>query len=288
MLGRGAAGPGNPSAAGVSAARAVGSALRSALLRIDPATVAAGVAGVAGCSAVADPAVADAFAREWAALGLTCEMSLVGDAATAFAAGGDWRAGAVLISGTGAVAALVDDLDIGPVADGLGWLLGDEGSGLWLGLQATRRAVRGFDSALGRKVAAHAGAANADELVHWAQALPPFGALAPLVCELADAGDPDASAIVAEAAGRLVSTLDSSAPRPHRSCWRAACWSPTPRSAVASWPPSRPVGRRWAPRATPRWVPPGWRCGVTVAGREPTRAACGRRRRRRRGRARRR
>ncbi|HTJ38832.1 MAG TPA: BadF/BadG/BcrA/BcrD ATPase family protein [Dactylosporangium sp.] len=209
VLGRGAAGPGNPSAAGVSAARAIGSALRSALLRIDPATVAAGVAGVAGCSAVADPAVADAFAREWAALGLTCEMSLVGDAATAFAAGGDWRAGAVLISGTGAVAALVDDLDIGPVADGLGWLLGDEGSGLWLGLQATRRAVRGFDSALGRKVAAHAGAANADELVHWAQALPPFGALAPLVCELADAGDPDASAIVAEAAERLVSTLDS-------------------------------------------------------------------------------
>jgi N-acetylglucosamine kinase-like BadF-type ATPase len=170
------------------------------------------VVGVAGASALSGPAVTAAFAAQWAALGLRCEMTIVGDAVTAFAAGfaaGSERpSGAVLISGTGAVAALVDGAEVTRVADGLGWLLGDEGSGLWLGLQAVRLAARKFASPLARKVAAHAGARTADDLVHWAQALPPFGALAPVVCELADAGDPDAAAIVAEAADRLVATLD--------------------------------------------------------------------------------
>ncbi|MFG2036543.1 BadF/BadG/BcrA/BcrD ATPase family protein [Dactylosporangium sp. NPDC048998] len=209
VLGRGTAGPGNPSAGGPPAARAVGSALRSALGSLDPASVAAGVVGVAGVSALADPAVAAAFAAEWRSLGLRCDMAVVGDAVTAFAAGGAWPSGAVLIAGTGAVAALVDGLEIARVADGLGWLLGDEGSGLWLGLQATRLAARRWSAPLARAVAAHAGAATPDDLVHWAGALPPFGALAPLVCELADAGDPDAAAIVADAASRLVATLDS-------------------------------------------------------------------------------
>ncbi|WP_433215539.1 N-acetylglucosamine kinase [Dactylosporangium sp. CS-047395] len=208
VLGRGAGGPGNPAASGPPAARAVGSALRSALNGLDPANVVAGVVGVAGVSALADPAIARAFAAEWEALGLRCPIPVVGDAVTAFAAGGDWAAGAVLICGTGAVAALVDGLETTRVADGLGWLLGDEGSGLWLGLQAVRRAVRRWDTPLARRVARHSGAADPDELVHWAQALPPFGALAPDVCELADAGDPDAGAIVAEAATRLVATLD--------------------------------------------------------------------------------
>ncbi|WP_344613519.1 N-acetylglucosamine kinase [Dactylosporangium salmoneum] len=208
VLGRGSAGPGNPSATGAPAARAIGSALRSALGTIDPASVTAGVVGVAGASAVADPAIRSAFDEEWAALGLTCEIPIVGDAVTAFAAGGDWTAGAVLISGTGAVAALVDDLEVTRVADGLGWLLGDEGSGLWLGLQAVRRAARAWHTPLAREVAAHAGAATPDDLVHWAQALPPFGTLAPLVCELAGGGDPDAAAIVSDGAARLVATLD--------------------------------------------------------------------------------
>ena len=56
-------------------------------------------------------------------------------------------------------------------ADGLGWLLGDEGSGLWLGLQAVRHAARHWSSSgLAVRVALHAGAASADDLVHWAAA----------------------------------------------------------------------------------------------------------------------
>ncbi|MFI5906946.1 N-acetylglucosamine kinase [Dactylosporangium sp. NPDC051541] len=210
-LGRGRAGPGNPSATGAAAVRAIGSALRSALRAAgvpDPAAVTSGVVGVAGASALADPAIAAEFKAEWANLGLTTEPRIVGDAVTAFAAGGDWPAGAVLISGTGAVAALVDGLEVVRVADGLGWLLGDEGSGLWLGLRAVRLAARKWEAPLSRRVAAHAAAATPDALVRWAQALPPFGALAPVVCALAESGDPDATTIVTEAGARLVATLD--------------------------------------------------------------------------------
>jgi N-acetylglucosamine kinase-like BadF-type ATPase len=208
VLGRGSAGPGNPSATGVAAASAIGSAVWSALGRLDPGAVGAMVVGVAGVSALADPRIAAAFEAQWAGLGLACEVSVVGDAVTAFAAGGPWSSGAVLISGTGAVAALIDALRIVRTADGLGWLLGDEGSGLWLGLAAVRVAARRWSSPLGRRVAAHAGAASADDLVHWAAELPPFGTLAPLVCELADAGDADAAGIVAAAVTRLLRTLD--------------------------------------------------------------------------------
>jgi N-acetylglucosamine kinase-like BadF-type ATPase len=52
--------------------------------------------------------------------------------------------------------------------------------------------------------------ASADDLVHWAGGLPlaSFAALAPVVCAAADAGDPDAGRIVAEAVTRLIATLD--------------------------------------------------------------------------------
>jgi N-acetylglucosamine kinase-like BadF-type ATPase len=133
-------------------------------------------------------------------------------AGTGAAAGAGESAGAVLIAGTGAVAALVDGLAVVRAADGLGWLLGDEGSGLWLGLQAVRHAARHWSSSgLAVRVALHAGAASVDDLVHWAQRLPlgSFAALAPVVCEFAAAGDPAAAAIVADGVERLVATLDS-------------------------------------------------------------------------------
>ncbi len=114
---------------------------------------------------------------------------MVGDAVTAFAAGTPEPSGAVLIAGTGAVAALIDGHEIMRAADGLGWLLGDVGSGRWMGLQAVRAAVRDWSSPLASRVAAHAGAGSADELIRWAQTPPlplaSFAALAPVVCAAA-------------------------------------------------------------------------------------------------------
>jgi len=214
VLGRGSAGPGNPSAIGSAAATAIGSAVQSALGDLDAGSVVAGVVGVAGVSRLADPGVAAAFAASWAALGLTCKITVVGDAVTALAAGASGTAGGtgtVLVSGTGAVAALVDGLRVVRTIDGLGWLLGDEGSGMWLGLQAVRAAARYWSpDGLPAAVAAAAGVTNPDDLVHWAAALPlrSFAALAPTVCTLATNGDPLATRITGEAVTRLLSTLD--------------------------------------------------------------------------------
>jgi N-acetylglucosamine kinase-like BadF-type ATPase len=206
-VGRGAAGPGNPCALGPAAATAIGAAVRQALGDHDPASVARLVVGVAGISGLADPATAEAFRLQWKTIGLTCDVTVVGDAVTAYAAGATAPRGCVLIAGTGAVAALVRDGAVERTADGWGWLLGDEGSGAWLGLQAVRAAVRDWSAPLSVAVAAVARAGSPDALAGWAARQPPaaFAALAPLVCT---SDDPAATAIVTEAARRLVATLD--------------------------------------------------------------------------------
>jgi glucosamine kinase len=213
VVGHGAAGPGNPTSAGPAAASAIGTAVREALGDHDPARVTAAVAGLAGVAVLADPVIAAAFAHEWHRRGLTCPVTVVGDAVTAFAAGTAAPSGSVLIAGTGAVAARIDQWQVSGTADGLGWLLGDEGSGLWLGLQAVRAVARSWPpptaDGLAARLAAHAGAATCDDLVHWAASRPPaaFATLAPLVCASAAAGDPLAVRLTDEAGARLVATL---------------------------------------------------------------------------------
>lgn len=207
LVGRGDGGPGNPCVTGADAVRSIGATIRAALGEHDPATVRGAVVGIAGLSSLADPLVREAFAHEWAAIGLTCAVPVVGDAVTAFAAGTDGatQRGSVLIAGTGAVAALVDGLDVVRTADGLGWLLGDEGSGVWVGLEAVRSAAR-RRSELGAAVMAFSGTRTPDELVAWAHRQTPnaFAALAPLVCAGTDA---EATRIAAAAVDRLLATL---------------------------------------------------------------------------------
>ncbi|RAO37552.1 Glucosamine kinase [Micromonospora saelicesensis] len=219
VVGRGAAGPGNPTAAGTAAARSIGAAVREALGEHDPASVGSGVAGIAGAGIMADPEITAAFSVEWAQCGLTCPVTLVGDAVTAFAAGTSAPSGAVLIAGTGAVAARIDDWRVSRTVDGLGWLLGDEGSGMWLGLQAVRSVARAWsgptvDAGLAATIAAQAGVTTCDELVQWAGRQHPaaFAALAPLVCAGATAGDALAERLTTEAAARLVATLSELGP----------------------------------------------------------------------------
>ncbi|WP_305786981.1 N-acetylglucosamine kinase [Symbioplanes lichenis] len=203
IVGRGQAGPGNPLTAGPDqAAAAVATAVRTALQGHDPAAVRAATLGIAGPAAMFAPALS--------ALGITAPITVVGDVVTAFAAGSSAASGTVLIAGTGAIAATISDHTVVRTSDGLGWLLGDEGSGRWLGLHAVRTAVRAWDTPFAARVAAHAGVPTADAMVYWAQALPwdSIGALAPLVCAAARAGDPHATTLVAAAVGRLVRTLD--------------------------------------------------------------------------------
>jgi N-acetylglucosamine kinase-like BadF-type ATPase len=210
VIGRGSAGPGNPVSAGSAAADAIGTAISRALGSASATTVAAGVLGVSGVGGTTDPA-ASAFGPMWRTLGLTCPLTVVGDVVTAFAAGTPSPSGTVLIAGTGAIAARVTGHRVTATADGLGWLLGDEGSGRWIGLQTVRAAVRDWPGPLGRLVAGVSGAASPAEAVRWAQALPfaEIGALTPAVCTAARTGCPAATRIIAAAVDRLIATLDS-------------------------------------------------------------------------------
>ena len=160
--GRGITGGGNPTTDPAGAAAAFGDALRAALSGVDAARVKASVVGVAGGSALRTPAVATHFDRVWTEAGLTCDPGYVPDLEVAFAGGTPAPDGAVLVAGTGAAAGSLTDHRLTRTADGHGWLLGDDGSGFWLGREAVRATLRTLDAgdspgAAGRRRAARAG-----------------------------------------------------------------------------------------------------------------------------------
>ncbi|MEV0197921.1 BadF/BadG/BcrA/BcrD ATPase family protein [Nonomuraea sp. NPDC050691] len=122
-----------------------------------------------------------------------------------------------MLAGTGAAAARFSDRAVAAVADGLGWLLGDEGGGFWIGRAGVRAAVHALDRGLPygplvELVSAHFGVTGeprrrADRIVRLAQADRMLVAAAsPLVTEAAAAGDGPATEIADEAARRLAAT----------------------------------------------------------------------------------
>ncbi|GAB1646360.1 N-acetylglucosamine kinase [Krasilnikovia sp. MM14-A1259] len=146
-IGVGRAAGANPSAYGVTvAAQRIASAVGAALRTSDPSAVEACVVGLAGASQYAsDPDTVRGFERIWTAAGLTCPVRVTSDVTVAFAAGSPEPEGSVLIAGTGAVAARIRDREPVAVHGGHGWLLGDDGSGYWIGRQAVRSALSALD-----------------------------------------------------------------------------------------------------------------------------------------------
>jgi glucosamine kinase len=62
-----------------------------------------------------------------------------------FCAGSSDLDGYALVAGTGAAAVRVRDGDVEATSDGTGWLLGDEGSGFWIGHHVVRAVVADLD-----------------------------------------------------------------------------------------------------------------------------------------------
>ncbi|HUH61363.1 MAG TPA: BadF/BadG/BcrA/BcrD ATPase family protein [Terracidiphilus sp.] len=93
-----------------------------------------------------------------------------------------------------------------------GWSsrLGDEGSGYWIGLHALRRALHAYDREKPTRILERVGeiweTPNLEELVNLGDSTPgpDFAALAPIVNELAEAGDPVAMSVLKQAAADLV------------------------------------------------------------------------------------
>ncbi|HEY3010163.1 MAG TPA: BadF/BadG/BcrA/BcrD ATPase family protein [Micromonosporaceae bacterium] len=224
-LGVGRAAGGNPTShGGARAGEQIAIALRGALAAVDPTRVRAGVIGLAGAGRLlADPASRAAVDAAWRDAGLACPYEVVGDALVAFAAGTAAAAGTVLIAGTGAIAASVRGHRLDRIADGHGWLLGDAGSGFWIGREAVRHALATLDAARSPDVLTRAvirflldTAAVADRprdtvdaLVQRATAGPPveLAALAPLVISGYAEREPAAVGILDRAASHLVHTV---------------------------------------------------------------------------------
>jgi glucosamine kinase len=226
--GRSTAGGGNPISHPAGAAAALGEALRTALAGVDPGRVRASVIGVAGGPALRTPPVAAQFGKVWADAGLTCDPGYAPDLEVAFAAGTPEPDGTVLVAGTGAAAGSVTGHRLTRTADGHGWLLGDDGSGFWLGREAVRAALRTLDAGEppGRLVGsvlreldaaetvdqvqlAHRGIDRRDRVIQAVNSRPgvQLSALAPLVTAAYREGDPQARSIVERAAAALLATL---------------------------------------------------------------------------------
>jgi glucosamine kinase len=216
--GRGSTGGGNPTTDPAGAAAAFCDALRAALSGVDAARVKASVVGVAGGSALRTPAVATHFDRVWAEAGLTCSPGYVPDLEVAFAGGTPASDGAVLVAGTGAAAGSLTDHRLTRTADGHGWLLGDDGSGFWLGREAVRATLRTLDAggspgalvdSVLRELDADRTERQHDRVIQAVNSRPGvrLSALAPLVTAAYRAGDPQAQSIVERAAAALLATL---------------------------------------------------------------------------------
>jgi N-acetylglucosamine kinase-like BadF-type ATPase len=229
--GRGTAGAGNPISHPAGAAEALGDALRAALTGVDPGRVKASVIGVAGLSALRTPPVAARFGQIWADAGLTCDPGYAPDLEVAFAAGTPEPDGSVVVAGTGATAGAVIGHRLARTADGHGWLLGDDGSGFWLGREAVRATLHTLDAGEppGRLAGSVLRQLGADGTADEARSAPAgreadrrrdrviqavnsrsgveLSALAPLVSAAYRDGDPQARSIVERAAAALLSTL---------------------------------------------------------------------------------
>jgi len=147
---------------------------------------------------------------------------VVNDALIALEAGAPNSPGIVIISGTGSIAYGRDAHGHAARAGGWGHVLGDEGSGFWLGRQALRAVLRAADqrgepTALAERIKAHFGVAREQELVQpiYEGGMKPkvVAALAPIVGEVAAAGDPVATKIVSVGADELASAAASVARR---------------------------------------------------------------------------
>jgi len=145
-------------------------------------------------------------------------LVIVNDALIALEAGAPGAAASVLIAGTGSIAYGRDAMGRAARAGGWGYVLGDEGSGYWLGRQALRVVVRASDgrgapTSLTERVLSHYGLSGPRELVrqmsgHGAKPAE-IARLAPLVASAADDGDEVAWQLVAVAAAELASAAES-------------------------------------------------------------------------------
>lgn len=176
-------------------------AAQAGLARIDPADCAIGL----GLSGVTHDLQAQAFLAAQPGFAM---LALDSDGFTSVLGAHGGQPGAVLVSGTGSVGEALRRDGSRVCVGGWGWVMGDEGSGAWLGRRAMQHAQRAFD---GREAEGPLTAAllervgrSREALLAWCSAAGQQGyaGLAPLVFEMAQR-DALAARLVDEAVAEL-------------------------------------------------------------------------------------
>src|SRR5690625_2675482 len=220
----GRAGSGNPVSSGTecAATHVLAASLPAvAGAGVPPEAVPGGVVAMAGGRWRAERGCADDACR---AGGLPVTFRLESDLHAAFCSATPEGEGYAMVAGTGAIALRVRAHEVDLVSDGIGWLLGDEGSGFWIGQRVARAALAALD---GRGPATSLSSALLEQLgleadpagriegrtrsvqdaidVLYGQRPVELAGLAPLA--FAAPGDEVAESIVREAGEQLATTL---------------------------------------------------------------------------------
>jgi N-acetylglucosamine kinase-like BadF-type ATPase len=175
--------------------------------------------GIAGVDRPEDSVVVEGIMRR---IGARARTVVVNDALVALEAGAPGAPGVVIISGTGSIAYGRNTQNEGARSGGWGHVLGDEGSGFWIGRAAIRAVLREADrrgprTTLTPLLLQHFGVSEAQNLIHevYQNNLQPaaIGALARSVQTAFTEGDEAASGILRGAADELESSGVSVAKR---------------------------------------------------------------------------
>jgi N-acetylglucosamine kinase len=173
---------------------------------IVPAAICLGIAGVDRAD---DSATVRGIMRR---IGYKARVVVVNDALVALEAGAPGQPGIVVVSGTGSISYGRNAKGEAARSGGWGYVLGDEGSGYWIGRAALRAVLREADrrgpvTALSEMLLEHFGVSQAQELIHqvYNTSLKPtaIGALAKCVQSAFSQGDPVAIGILRGAANEL-------------------------------------------------------------------------------------
>jgi N-acetylglucosamine kinase-like BadF-type ATPase len=212
VLGEGLAGPSNYQVVGLEAAAANLFAAADGALGQAGQTRSAVAAAVAGLAGVGRPE--DQAAMRGALAGFApAALEVVPDARIALAGALGGQPGVVVISGTGSIAYGLDAGGRTVRAGGWGWILGDEGSGYYIGRSAVSAALAALDgtgeqTVLSERIQRAWNLERLDLAVRRVYADLPaakadMAALVPLVLEVAGQGDAVAAGILRKAGADL-------------------------------------------------------------------------------------
>jgi glucosamine kinase len=144
-LGYAVAGSGNPTAVGPETAAASVVESVTGAMRVADVTSTRIRLLVLAMAGAGSSSVTVEIARRLAGIGLAVPPVFESDLLATYFSGTDRPDGYAVIAGTGAGAIRVEGGRQVAVADGLGWLLGDEGSGFWIGQRVVRAVLADLD-----------------------------------------------------------------------------------------------------------------------------------------------